>query len=173
MEADTFLSILEEATDSTATLTQGELDFLVNRAGIPAEAFKPDHASAAQLAIELQVSRANEQAAEGLTTTEVAEVLGIAPANVRRAAANGDLFASSRRKNRELVFPAWQFAGGRMLPNLRQVLNAFVVPMHPLDVEAFMSTAREELGNRTGIEWLQTGGAPEVLVRMAADEGRL
>jgi len=173
MEADTFLSILEEATDSTATLTQGELDFLVNRAGIPAEAFEPDHASAAQLAIELQVSRANEQAAEGLTTTEVAEVLGIAPANVRRAAANGDLFASSRRKNRELVFPAWQFAGGRMLPNLRQVLNAFVVPMHPLDVEAFMSTAREELGNRTGIEWLQTGGAPEVLVRMAADEGRL
>ncbi len=170
---DEFLSILAEAVDSTDTLTGAERDFLIQHGSVSPDAFDPTRLTQARQRIAQDAAKADAEAAQGHTTSEVAQMLGTAAANVRRGIARGDLFAAGTGRNREHVLPAWQFHHGRALPHLRDIITALPEDMHPLDVQTFMTTPRESLGERTPAEWLASGGAPEPVTRLADDLNRV
>lgn len=163
-----FLSILSDAVDSTDTLTQPERAFLRNHGGVEPDVFDSQRLAEARQRIAGEAAKADSDANRGgYTTTEVAELLGVATANVRRSAARGELYASVLRHNREHVFADWQFSGGRPIPHLRDVLPALPTDMHPLDVAAFMTTPHDGLGGRTVAEWLTGGGSVDPVVQLA------
>lgn len=166
------MSILADVFDSTETLTEAERAFLIEEGGVSVDAFSHAFQAAARQRIVLQAAKADADAGRGLTTREVAQLLGAATANVRRSAIRGDLFTSGHGRNREHVFPTWQFRDDRPLPGLREVMNALPPEVHPLDVETFMTTRREPLGDRNSVDWLSTGGDPAPVVRLAEDLGR-
>lgn len=156
---DEFLSALADATETAETLTADEAAFAVD-AGIPAEVLAPVTAARAQAAVGM--SRANaavSTARAGLTTTQVAGLLGMASANVRRLAGRGDLYTAGRARGGETVFPAWQFVDGRAIPGLRSVLAAFPDDFHPLDIEHVMTSPLDELQGRTPVDWLRHAGS--------------
>jgi hypothetical protein len=106
-------------------------------------------------------------ARRGLTTREVADLLGTATANVRRSAGQGDLYVAGQGRNREHLFPAWQLHEDRPLSHLREVITVLPTGLHPLDVEQFMTTGHEALGGRSPVDWLAGGGDPRPVVRLA------
>lgn len=167
-----FLSILADVVDSTDALTESERSFLVERGGVSPDSVGQASQAEARQRIAWSTVRADAQAARGLTTGEVAHKLGRAPANVRRSAARGELFAAGRTRAHEHVFPAWQFPDDRPLPGLRSVTAALPPDLHPLDVETFMTTRREPLGDRSPVEWLGHDGDAAPVVRLAEDLGR-
>lgn len=172
MGPEEFLSILAEAVDSTDTLTDSERDFLIHGGGVSPDAFDPSRLAEARQRIALATAKADADAARGYTTREVAQMLGTAAANVRRGVIRGDLFVAGHGRNREHAFPAWQFHDGRALPHLREVVAALPDDMHPLDVQTFMTTPCEALGDRTAVNWLAGGGSPGPVLRLTDDLNR-
>lgn len=173
MDPDEFFGVLHDAVGApAATLTAGEREFLT-RAGVEPEALDPENLRKARLELALLAEQSEAGASEGLTTREVAELLNIQPANVRRLLAARGLYASARAGRGEHVFPMWQFVGNKAVPHLREVLDALPGDMHPLDVESFMTEAREPLGGRSPVDWLATGGQPEPVVALAEEESWL
>lgn len=153
-----FLSALEDAAETTETLTADEAAFAVD-AGITADVLEPEAAARAQVSVGMsQAIAAVRTIRAGFTTTQVAVLLGIAPANVRRLAGRGDLYAAGRARGGETVFPAWQFVDGRVIPGLRGVLAAFPDDFHPLDIEQVMTSPLDELNGRTPVQWLSSDG---------------
>jgi len=172
LDAREFLTILDETLDTTDTLTESERDFAVAHSGLPAEAFAPDGQRSARRRIAIAAAQADAASSRGYTTSQVAKMLGIAPANVRRLIARRDLYPVGRSNNREHVFPAWQFTGGRTTPHLREVLDALPDDMHPLDVEGFMTTPQETLGDRSPMQWLSQEGPAGPVVELADELAR-
>lgn len=169
-----FLAVLGEVVDSTDTLTGPERDFLLEHGGVRPDAFDSASLAEARQRIAFAAETADQAATrDGYTTSEVAHLLGAATANVRRHLGKGDLYASGLRRDREHVFPRWQFHDGKPLPHLREVVAALPADMHPLDVATFMAAPREELGGRTVTQWLAGGGAAEAAIRLADDLARL
>lgn len=166
---DGLLDVLSDAAGSTATLSAGEQAFLT-QSGVPADSLAPAAVGEARVALAALAAKTDRQAADGLTTREVAELLGIHGANVRRLLAARDLYAAGKTARGEHTFPPWQFAHSHLLPHLHDVLQALPAAMHPLDVEAFMTEQREPLGGRSPVEWLATGGAPGPVVELATQE---
>lgn|GEM_PF-797101 len=162
-----------EVAGQVPSLTAGEVEFLVGAAGFPREYLDPEEVALASLTIEDKVGGAEDAARSGLTTSEVAALLRRDAANVRRSIQRGDFYATEEFRDRERVLPDWQFVGGKPLPGLRQVLEAFEVRLHPLDLERWMTAHREELGDRSAIEWLSTGGDAQTVASLAAEVGRL
>ena len=149
MDADEFLAILAEATDSTDTLTADEQALLIDSGGMSPEAVAPDAQSRARRQIVVRSARADADAArDGFTTSEVAQRFDIAPSNIRREVARRGLYVAGRTRRREHVFPRWQFTPDGSLPGLRAVLAVIPEDFHPLDVAAFMATPSEMLGDR-------------------------
>jgi len=169
-----FIAIFDEVVDATTdTITEAERKFLVDVGGVDAALLTEERRAAAQARVIVETARADAVVARrGLTTREVAGMLGTAPANVRRAAAHGDLYAAGRGRNREHIFPTWQFHQGQPVRGLREVIAVLPADMHPLDVEAFMTSTTESLGGRTPIEWLAHGGDPTPVVRLSDELGR-
>lgn len=172
LAAEDFLDILADATDSTETLTGAERDFVVSEGGVPAEAFTPDALAKAQGMIAAAAAHADADAVQdGYTTSEVAHLFGLKTANVRRDVARRALYVAGRTRNREHVFPRWQFTKSGPLPGLHEVLAAIPEDYHPLDVAAFMTTKNESLGERSPVAWLSGGGAPAAVVSLADELG--
>ncbi|MDP5228644.1 MULTISPECIES: hypothetical protein [Arthrobacter] len=173
IDNDQFFALAEELADVTTSLSQGEVDFLVGEAGLPAEMFERTRIAAAAVSVRRVAEDADHRGLTGLSTSQVSVMLGRAPSNVRRSAGTNDLYTIHARHNRELVFPEWQFPNGRPLPGLRLVLDSFRVVLHPLDLETFMTSPSEELDGRSPVDWLAAGGAPELVAELAAEIGRL
>lgn len=171
LDGEQFLAVLDDALASTSTLSAGELGFLA-RAGVDDEVLEPERVGTARRELALLSEQSDLQAAEGLLTREVAELLRTQPANVRRLLATGGLYASGRRARGEHIFPAWQFTDHRVLPHLAQLLEALPAGLHPLEVQGFMTTPAEALSGRTPAEWLSTDGPPEPVLRLALEESR-
>jgi hypothetical protein len=174
LSADQFLAMLAEAAGDSAPLTAGEAKFLTFHSGVPADRLTLERNAAAQQAVAVAAVKADASAVAGAyTTSEVAKLLGVASANVRRALVRGDLYAAGRApRTREHTFPIWQFHDGRPLPHLADVLAALPGDMHPLDVETVMTTPCEPLRGRSPVEWLASGGDPNPVVRYATDIDR-
>jgi hypothetical protein len=173
MRAEEFMAILAEATESTETISDAERTFLVEHAHVDPELLTPERQAEARQRIIIESAQADAAATRGdYTTGEVAHLLGTQPANVRRSRAQGDLYTSGIKHNRESVFPRWQFKDGRPVPHLRRVIPALPEDLHPLDVEAFMTAPQETLGGRSVVDWLSSGGALEPVLELADDLNR-
>ncbi len=151
------------------TMTADERRFLV-ASGAPADAFDATLQAATRARASARARADVEEEARGMSTAEVAGLLGRAPSNVRRSAGTQDLYAIS--VGAQLAFPRWQFRAGRPVPGLRAVLEALPGSMHPLAVESFMLSAHEELDDMSPASWLSTGGDPDRVAWLAESLAR-
>lgn len=166
VDAETLLVIVHSAFAPHETMTASERQFLLD-SGAPADSFDPQAQAEARARLMSRAASTRASAAPLLPTSEVAAMLGRDPANVRRSASAGDLYAIANGSGRESDFPAWQFVDGKPLRGLRQVIARLPQAMHPLSVEGFMTSPQEELDDTAPIQWLATGGDVEVVVRLA------
>jgi hypothetical protein len=178
MKPADYLEILHEvvaATDDTDALTQAEQTFLVEHGGVDPALLTAAGRAAAQVRLLVEdAAAASSVTRRGLTTNEAAARMGTAAANVRRAATHGDLYVAGRTRNRQHVFPVWQFGpNGEPLPGLREILAALPTDLHPLDVAHFMTNRQEALGDRSPVDWLVEGGDVALVVRLADELGRI
>jgi hypothetical protein len=104
-----------------------------------------------------------------LTVGQAAATLGVDTSRIRHRLLDGRLTGWKDRGGWRL--PAWQFTAHGVLPGLDQVLAALPDDQPSLVVAAFMTTPQEDLvaGSRavTPYEWLQAGGDPERVARLA------
>jgi hypothetical protein len=104
-----------------------------------------------------------------LSMADVADLLGVDQSRVRHRIADGALYPV--RVGRANRLPAWQFAEGRALDALRDVLAALPDDLHPLEVAGFFTTPQPELtlnGTSTSPrEWLAAGGDPDPVLDLA------
>src|SRR5699024_6763212 len=132
IDPDEFLGVLHDVVGSpAATLTAGEQQFLT-RPGVAPENYDAENLQRARRRLALLGEPRETHAQEGLTTREVAQLLGVATSNVRRLLGQRSVYASGRAARGEHVFPAWQFVGGTVLPHLAAPLSALPEDMHPL-----------------------------------------
>ncbi|GAA1357857.1 hypothetical protein GCM10009596_09770 [Arthrobacter rhombi] len=174
ISADVVLDILDEAVGTSETLTAGEQEFLTEHAGATNADFMPEAGRLTRLEITQRQSEAAEQMrSRALTTSDVARLLDRAPSNVRRSLSTGNLYSvGSESTSRERLFPEWQFTqDARIIPGLREVLEALPDDYHPLDVEGFMVTPQESLRGRSPAAWLSGDGDVEAVVRIADEQG--
>lgn len=149
--------IFVEVMTPSETMTAGERQFLLD-AGAPRHSFDPERQVDARARLAGASEATAARSSRGLTTAEAAERLGgRATANVRRSASVKDLYAYPRGPQRELVFPEWQFVDDTPLAGLRRVLAALPATMHPVAVERWMTTPREELDDLSAVQWLSGG----------------
>lgn len=105
-----------------------------------------------------------------LTVGEAARAIGVDTSRIRHRLLARRL--TGWKDGGSWRLPAWQFTEQGVLPGLERVLAALPVDQPPLVVAAFMTTPQEDLlaGTRavTPCEWLQSGGDPERVARLAA-----
>lgn len=164
------LAILADAAEPSAPVTLPEKEFLTKYAGLTDEDLTPR----ALLAVEAELTVNRAVAARDVqntsfSTQEVAKMLSMAPANVRRAVADGTLYSVKTSPGSHHWFPRWQFPHGRMLPGLRAVISALPSSYHPVEVEAFMTAESDELRGMSPIAWLAGGGDVSEIVMLAEE----
>ncbi len=114
------------------------------------------------------------EAAESLSRTQVAQLLGVDESRVSHRVREGSLYsypgASERRR-----YPSWQFAHARPLPHLADVLAHVPTGTHPVTLRSFMTTPDDALlldgAPASPIEWLAAGGSPEPVAALATTLG--
>ena len=110
------------------------------------------------------------QLLRGLLTREAAaNRLGIDASGVSRRVAGGRLWALPRTGRR---IPAWQIHDGRLLPGLDAIIRALPADASPLAIAGFMTTAQEELGDVTPIDYVLAGGNAEAVAEMVGELDR-
>lgn len=165
-----FMSVVSEISTSHDALTSGEQTFLTEHLGMADADFAPAVVRQAQVDLTVAQITADQNAqAEALTTNQVAELLDVAPANVRRLVGQHRLYTVGTARNGAHLFPRWQFLNGHALPGIAEILAALPSGFHPLDVAAFMTTSLEALGERTPAEWLASGGDVAAVATLAED----
>lgn len=150
----------------------------------PAGYFTPDQRAALEsVGLDLSPQRDDEPDARAravaeqavlhdsaLTVGEAASTLGVDTSRIRHRLLDGRLMGWKDRGGWRL--PAWQFTDNGVLPGLEQVLAALPKDQPALVVAAFMTTPQQDLvaGSRpvTPCEWLQAGGEPERVAKLAA-----
>ena len=170
-----FLDILVEASGTSEPLTEGEQAFLVEHAGVTRDQFTIEAGTLTNVRVTQMKAVADHEArTRSLMTSEVADLLGQEPSNVRRSLGAGRLYSvGSASRGRERLFPEWQFTqDGRVLPGLREVLAALPDNYHPLDVEHFMVGESEALRGRSPASWLAGGGEVQAVVEIAVELSR-
>lgn len=97
-----------------------------------------------------------------LTLDQAANLLQVSRSRLSHRISAGTLWAFTVQGRRWL--PRWQFtADGHTLPGLPQIVAAIPDSLHPLAVESFMTTRRQDFDDRSPVEWLTSGGAPAVI----------
>lgn len=169
MSAKDFLDVLDEiSTVSSEPLSSGERAFLLQHTELTTD----DLAGSARTATRADVSHSRiavdlALADRAMTTSDVAQQLGRAEANVRRSRLSGDLYSLNPGDQRGLRFPRWQFTdSGQPTPGLRRIIPAFPRHTHPAAIEHFMTTATEVLDGLAPVEWLAGGGAVDTVVEI-------
>jgi len=163
IDPESFVAVLHDLVATADSLTVEEAAILSRHSGLS----PTDTESEAQLKLLLSSVAGDREAEQrSWTTNEAAEILHTAPANVRRMVMRRELLTAGKRGATHLI-PQWQLVNGRPLPHLAEVLKILPTTMHPLDIETLMTSAVEELGERTPAEWLVSGGAAERVLWLA------
>lgn len=92
------------------------------------------------------------------TVAEVAELLRVDRSSVTRLAARGGLYRFVLGRGHR--YPWWQVDGAGALPGLAHIVGAIPHGMHPLTVEAYMTTPAEDLDGLTPVQWLAAVNDP-------------
>ena len=110
--------------------------------------------------------------ATSLTTARCAERTGLTPGRIRQRIAAQSIYVLPRERG-EWRIPEWQFDGDHFLPALDQLVPHLPSTLHPLTVMSLMTRPDADLvvGDRavSPVEWLVTGGAPEVVLDLLLD----
>lgn len=159
------LDILRQASaPQSEPLTEGEREFLLEYTELTEDDLTPQAYEEARLQVAQDQALAEQEAVEtALGTRQVSNLIKRDRASVRRSKVLGDVYTLPAGMGTGLLYPRWQFVQGKIVPGLRGILPLFPQYMHPLDIEDFMSSPNEELGNRSPVQWLTTGGKPEVV----------
>lgn len=102
-----------------------------------------------------------------LSIEDTADLLGVSRSRISHRLKAQSIYAFTIQRRRYL--PTWQFrvptGGGKTepIPGLAQVVAAIPRDLHPVETEAFMTTPLPDLGGKTPVEHLCTGGAVEVV----------
>lgn len=103
-----------------------------------------------------------ELVGSALTLDQTAELLGVSRSRISHRLAEGSLWAFTVQGRRYV--PRWQLTDdGHPLPGLALVVSAVPGHLHPLALETFMTTAREDFDQQTPAGWLASGGDPAVV----------
>ncbi len=112
--------------------------------------------------------------ASALTTSEAAGMLGVSEGRVRQRLGKRTLYGV--KAGRENRLPAFQFEGGGEVPGVSRVVGALRPGAHPVAVQNFFTSPSPDLyldkDEERAIsprDWLLSGGAPEVLLRLAEE----
>lgn len=112
--------------------------------------------------------------ATGLTTHEAAKRLNVNDSRVRQRLASRALYGI--KAGDEWRLPAFQFARIGIVPGIDRVLPRLPSSLSPVAVYRWFHTPNPDLGEGsaeqggmlTPLQWLQTGGDPEVVAELAA-----
>jgi hypothetical protein len=153
-----------------SSLTENELDEL-KEAGVPVDASplplteRPSFKTAV---------RAQQILSDALSTSAVADKLGVSPGRVRQRYADGTLHGI--KTTRGLVFPAYQFTDRGELHGWAAVRAAIPSTAAPVEVDSFLATVSPDLTVSgqpvTAREWLAGGGDPKAVADLARDAFR-
>jgi hypothetical protein len=172
VDPDEFLSLVEDAArrfpaphpDPTGFFTAQQRDALRD-VGLDLSPLRDDETDGRARAVAEQAVL-HESA---LSVAEAARAIGVDASRVRHRLLARRLMGWKDRGGWRL--PAWQFTEHGVLPGLEQVLAALPTDQPALVTAAFMTTPQEDLvvGSRaiTPIEWLQAGGDPWRVARLA------
>lgn len=112
-----------------------------------------------------------ETLASALTLGQAAERLGVSRSRLSHRLSDGTVWAFVISGRRWL--PTWQFTiDGHTLPGLAAIVAAIPASLHPLAVEAFMTTPRTDFDGRSPADWLASGGDPAPVVDWLTGMGR-
>lgn len=108
----------------------------------------------------LTAARTLSEALEStLTLDQAAEKLGISRSRLSHRLGEGTMWAFTISGRRRL--PRWQFTpDGALLPGLKAIVQSIPENLHPLAIEAFMTTPRPTFDSLSPAEWLVSGGDP-------------
>ncbi len=152
----------ELSREEVAALGRGGLDLSPSKPGEP----DPLSQTTARYAALLATS---------YTTSEVARMLGRTEGRIRQRISGGTLYGleAGGRGHR---LPAFQFEGGKEIPNAGKILKALGRDLHPVEIENWFTLPnpdlyldREEDRPVSPREWLLSGGGPEALVPLAEE----
>lgn len=112
--------------------------------------------------------------ATGLTTHEAAKRLNVNDSRVRQRLAKRSLYGI--KAGDEWRLPAFQFARTGLVPGIDRVLPRLPSRLSPIAVYRWLHTPNPDLDDGseeqgrtlTPLQWLQTGGDPEVVAELAA-----
>lgn len=173
VDPDAFLSFVEDAArrftpphpDPGGYFTAEQRDALRD-VGLDLSPLRPDEPDGRARAVAEQAVLHDS----ALTVTEAARTIGVDNSRIRHRLLGGRLMGWKDRGGWRL--PAWQFTEHGVLPGLEHVLAVLPSDQPPLVVAAFMTTPQEDLMARsraiTPCEWLQAGGDPQRVARLAA-----
>lgn len=98
-----------------------------------------------------------------LTLDQAAEKLGISRSRLSHRLGEGTMWAVTISGRRRL--PRWQVTpDGALLPGLAAIVEVIPTALHPLAVEAFMTTPRPDFDDLSPVDWLVSGGDPAPVV---------
>ncbi|HVV19393.1 MAG TPA: DNA-binding protein [Pseudonocardiaceae bacterium] len=173
VDPDEFLSLVEDAArrltpphpDPAGYFTADQRDALRD-VGLDLSPLRDDETDGRARAVAEQAVLHDS----ALTVTEAARTIGVDNSRIRHRLLARRLMGWKDRGGWRL--PAWQFTENGVLPGLEQVLASLPADQPPLVVAAFMTTPQEDLMARsraiTPCEWLQAGGDPQRVARLAA-----
>lgn len=162
------IALLADLVDTSAPTTQPDRDFLTTYAGLTEADLEDESISGIDANISANRARASmDVQRDSLTTQDVALMLNMNPANVRRAVLDGTLYSVKPTPGSHHRFPEWQFVGDRPLPGMREVISALPDDYHPLEVARFFAEPAETLRNMSPAQWLAGGGNISDVVALA------
>jgi hypothetical protein len=173
VDPDQFLSLVEDAArrltpphpDPVNYFTLEQRDAL-REVGVDLSPLRDDETDGRARAVAEQAVLHDS----ALTVSEAARTIGVDTSRIRHRLLARRLMGWKDRGGWRL--PAWQFTEHGVLPGLEQILAALPTDQPALVVAAFMTTPQEDLMARsraiTPCEWLQSGGDPERVARLAA-----
>ena len=153
-------------------LSGAQVAFLIESGAFTEQEFADTEASLARGDLaELERKTRLGAITDSLSVAEVAQVLSIDAARVRRRQAKGDLYAFVAGGRRR--YPLWQFTSDParpVLPGLAALVQGLPADMHPASVQGFMTTPQEDLRvdgiGMKPVDWLLRGGDPQALVEI-------
>lgn len=118
------------------------------------------------------VARIARVVGSSLNTSECADIVGVTPGRIRQRLAAGSIYAFQQGGG-EYRIPRWQLIGREFVPGLETVVPAIPRELHPLTVQALMTSPDVDLlvGDEelSPLGWLATGGDPDVVARIVAE----
>ena len=162
------IRLLTDLGETSPPVSGPDRDFLVEYAGLTDAELSDEALAGIDATIGANRARASvEVQNESMTTQEVAQLLGMAPANVRRTVTEGALYSVKPTPSSHHRFPKWQFVDNRPLPGLREVIGALPEDYHPIEVAQFMLEPTDALRSMSPYQWLSEGGRVVDVVHLA------